>query len=158
MAITSNGVGGGVVAVVALGSGKGLTLAEQFFGGNATSGQQMVSTWSALGATQPQLIQPPRKDLPSTPADHQHLLHHVEPPIQDRVGVHLPLMPKGTGSIVAAWQVHADEAGLPLLLCNVALELGMPMRETRHTTALVRHTMRMAQLSEAAMSSCALAR
>ena len=40
---------------------------------------------------------------------------------------------------MVAWQVQADEAGLPVLICHVALELGVPMRETRHATALVRH-------------------
>ena len=59
--------------------------------------------------------------------------------MQDRVGLHLPIKPNGNDSRVVAWQVQADEAGLPVLICHVALELGVPMRETRHTTALVRH-------------------
>ena len=66
--------------------------------------------------------------------------------MKDWVGLHLPIKPKGIGSVVVAWQVQAEEArpdrtGIvrPVMTCHVALELGVPMRETRHATTLVRH-------------------
>ena len=60
--------------------------------------------------------------------------------MQVRAVLKPPIIPIGPGSLVSAWQVQADEGGPPFVRwdCHVALELGMPKRETSHTTGLVR--------------------
>ena len=78
-----------------------------------------------------QLIQPLRVHSPSL-RGHQRPPHHIDGKL------HVPI-PHGKGSPVVAWHGHADEAGLPVRGSHVALELGVPMRETRHATALVPH-------------------
>ena len=79
--------------------------------------------------------------------DHQHLPHHLEPLIEDRVGLHLPIKPNGIGSAVAK---------LVLLLGSAAffLHLGLSV-EGDEEHLLLRKLLRFPLLGSAVLF-CAL--